>query len=460
MAVKLSRLVSNNPWWKSEEWENTDPDLRKVDHFLERKSINIPEGKLTVLRGIRRSGKTVYLKRMVSELLKEGVNRQNIVYISCDRFNRSEVSNIIMDILVKRGGGYLLLDEVTNLADWNLVLKEIMEQGEFTVVATGSNPVEIKNMTERLPGRGIEGNEYYFNPLSFREFVRALIKLEDRINDKFLLKAIKPLRKVETRFTPLAPNVEELFPYYEEIERLFYVYILTGGFPNAIQDYLKSGRVSEETYEMLLRMLLGTLSKEKKSEETARRIMQEISAIGTGRTDYISIARDTGMHHNTVHNYLELLEKSRITYTLYAWDIEKKMHALKKQKKIVFQSPIIPVSIPLHEWGGKWEDVQEYVDKHIEGLVEDVVASHLIWTEERPVVREQHSFAGFFYDRHECDFVFLKNGEFHGFESHYGKLKKAKYPFKMTYLTKDIMDEGVIPASLFLYGLEKSNGSI
>ncbi|MDO9537643.1 MAG: AAA family ATPase [Thermoplasmata archaeon] len=460
MAVKLSRLVSNNPWWKSEDWENTDPDLKKVDNFLERKTINIPEGKLTVLRGIRRSGKTVYLKRMVSELLKKGVNRQNIVYISCDRFNRSEVSNIIMDILVKRGGGYLLLDEVTNLADWNLVLKEIMEQGEFTIVATGSNPVEIKNMTERLPGRGIEGNEYYFNPLSFREFVRALIKLEDRINDEFLLKAIKPLRKVETRFTPLAPNVDELFPYYEEVERLFYVYILTGGFPNAIQDYLKSGRVSEETYEMLLRMLLGTLSKEKKSEETARRIMQEISAIGTGRTDYISIARDTGMHHNTVHNYLELLEKSRITYTLYAWDIEKKMHALKKQKKIVFQSPIIPVSIPLHEWGGKWEDVQEYVDKHIEGLVEDVIASHLIWTEERPVVREQHSFAGFFYERHECDFVFLKNGEFHGFESHYGKLKKAKYPFKTTYLTKDIMDEGVMPASLFLYGLEKGAGCL
>ncbi|MFO7991595.1 MAG: hypothetical protein R6U61_04770 [Thermoplasmata archaeon] len=51
----------------------------------------------------------------------------------------------------------------------------------------------------------------------------------------------------------------------------------------------------------------------------------------------------------------------------------------------------------------------------------------------------------------------LKDGEFHGFESHYGKLKKKKYPFKTTYLTKDLMDEESIPASLFLYGLEKSN---
>ena len=460
MAVKLSRLVSSNPWWKNEDWEKSDPDLRSIDYNLERRNIYAPEGKLTVMRGIRRSGKTVYLKHMVNGILKTGVNRQNVIYISCDRFNRSEVRNIIMDIIVKRGGGFLLLDEVTNMADWNLLLKELMEQGEFTVVATGSNPADIGNMTERLPGRGIEGNELYFNPLSFREFVRALVKLEHRISDEFLLKAVRILRDVDTRFSPFSPDVDPLFPYYEELERLFFVYILTGGFPNAIQDYLKSGRVSEETYEMLLRMLLGTLSRNKKSEETARRVMQEISAVGTGRTDYITMAGNTGIHHNTVRDYLELLERARITYTLFPWNLDKKAHAPKKQKKIVFQSPIIPTSIPLHLWGGGWEDVQEYVDKNMEYLVEDVIAAHLIWTEERPVLREQHSFAGYYYDQHECDFVFLKGGEFRGFESHYGKLKRAKYPFKTLYLTKDVMDEDAVPTSLFLYGLEKGPGSL
>ncbi len=460
MAVKLSRLASHNPWWKDGDWERADPDLRKVDYFLERRNIDIPEGKLTVMRGIRRSGKTVYLKHIVTELAERGVNRRNIVYISCDRFNKTEIWNIVTEILIKRGGGYLLLDEVTNLKEWNFLLKELMEQGEFTVVATGSNPVEIKDMTERLPGRGIEGNDYYFNPLSFREFVRALVTHEKRIGDKYLLNALKPLKMLDARFSPSAPSVEQLFPYYDEIERLFYVYILTGGFPNAILDYVKNGQVSEGTYETLLRMLLGTLAKEKKSEDTARRIMEEISALGTGRTDFFSIAKVTDLHHNTVRNYLELLEKSRTIYTLYAWDIEKKRHALRRQKKVVFQSPLIPASLPLYLWGGRWEDVQDYVEKHIEWLVEGVIASHLIWTEERPVTREQRSFAGFFYNRKECDFVMLKDGTFYGFESHYGKLKKAKYPFRTIYLTKDTMDDEAIPASLFLYGLEKSDGCI
>ena len=151
MAVKLSRLASHNPWWKGAGWTGVDPDLRKVGQFfLERKEIDIPEGKLTVMRGIRRSGKTVYLKHIVHELLKKDVNAQNIVYISCDRFNKTEVRNIVTDILIKRGSGYLLLDEVTNLKEWNFLLNELMEQGEFTIIATGSNPVEIKDMTERL----------------------------------------------------------------------------------------------------------------------------------------------------------------------------------------------------------------------------------------------------------------------------------------------------------------------
>lgn len=454
MAVKLSRLSASNPWWKKGGWESKDPDLKKIDNHLERKNIAIPEGRLVVIRGIRRSGKTVYLKYIVGRLIGSGVERKNIVYISCDRFNRTEVKNIVKEILIKRGSGYLLLDEVTSLDRWNYLLKELMEKGDFTIVATGSNPIEMKNMTERLPGRGIEGNEYYFNPLSFRGFVKAIVELEDKIDEDYLRDALKPLKDLDISFSPSDPSIEDLYPYYDEIERLFYVYILTGGFPNAILDFIEDGIVSEETYEMILRMLLGTLSKGKTNEDTARRIMQEV--VGTNRTDFSSIAEKIDVHHNTVRDYLELLERSRVVYRLYAWDIEKKKHSLRKKKKIIFQSPLIPVSLPIYLWGGGWSEARDYVEKNIESLVEDVIATHLIWSEERPVMKEQRSFSGFYYDKKECDYVMLKDGEFHGFESHYGKLKKKKYPFKTTYLTKDLMDEESIPTSLFLYGLKKS----
>ncbi len=39
MAVKLSGLSSQNPWWKEEYWENNDNDLKKIDFILNRKKI-------------------------------------------------------------------------------------------------------------------------------------------------------------------------------------------------------------------------------------------------------------------------------------------------------------------------------------------------------------------------------------------------------------------------------------
>lgn len=459
MAVKLSRLVPQNPWWRGDNWPIEDSDLKKVEHYLKRKTIPIQEGKLTIIRGIRRSGKTVYMKRVIERLMSSGVDGKKILYLSCDRFTRGEVRNFVNDFIIKRGGEYLLLDEVTYMEGWNLLLKELMERGDFTVIATGSNPVQIKDRIDRLPGRGVEGNEYYFNPLSFRDFIESLKIVKGGIK-KGLSKPLQALRKVDVQFHPWDPCVEDLFPYYEEIERLFYIYILTGGFPDATVDYLKNEDVSDETCEMLIRLILGTLTKDLKREEIAREIMEKAVTLGMGRVNYTSIAQDLGLHHNTVRDYLESLEKARVIYILYPWDIGKKKHSTRKQKKVLFQSPLLPAALHTYLRGGGWEEMLDFVEKNIEWLVEGTIASHIIWAEERPAMREKHSFGGFYYDKKECDFVMLKNNTFHGFESKYGRLKKTKYPFKTIYLTKDEMDEDAMPASLFLFGLKKSKGCI
>ena len=50
----------------------------------------------------------------------------------------------------------------------------------------------------------------------------------------------------------------------------------------------------------------------------------------------------------------------------------------------------------------------------------------------------------------------LKDKKFYGYEFKYGKLEKRKYPFTVSYITKDTMDKNAYPASLFLAGIEKS----
>ena len=461
MVVKLTNLAPQNPWWRKEDWETDDRDLKGIDLLLARREMALKKGGITILRGIRRSGKTVYLKMMVKKLVESGIARQNIVYISCDRYSFKEIENIVNEMSIRRGKIILLLDEITYLPDWYLLLKGLRETKDIGIIATGSDPMQIKAKAERLPGRGIEGNEYYFNPLSFGEFVRALLKIGEKIKLDPIKDALKDIRDIpDIKFSPFKPTVDEIFQFYEPLERLFFSYMLTGGFPHTILEYVKTGEVSDESYETLIRLILGTLSKGGRSENTGKEVFQQLLQGMGGRTDYLTIAQNIGVHHTTVKDHIDILDGARVVYTLQCWDIAKRRHSPRKQKKFVLQSPIIATALHRYLTGGTWDDVIDFVDRNMESLVEATVISHIIWAEERPLMKEQHSFAGFYYNRNECDCVLQREGGFQGYEIKFGKVERANYPFPVIYITKDTMDTDMVPASVFLFGLEKSRWGI
>ena len=458
MVIKLSGLSSQNPWWKKGNWENEDYDFKKIEYVLNRKKTEITKGEIYLIRGIRRSGKTVYTKLIIEDLIKE-IDGKKIIYISCDRHSLGEIKNIVDEFVKRLSGEVVIFDEITYHINWNILLKELAETSELTIIATGSNPVKLGGKKERLPGRKIEGNEYFLNPLSFREYVNNIVDLKNKIQNSDVKKYANKIKKFEN-FSSFDPNIQEMIPYFDDLEPIFYSYLISGGFPDAVLEYLKNGRINERTYEMIIRMFLGILSKESKSEEIGRQIMEKILVSMGSRLDFITIASDLGIHHNTVREYIELLENSRIIYLLPAWDINNKRYTLRKQKKIIFQNSLIPQALHQYITGCSYDDILDFLDKKIEHIVEHTVSCHIIQSLEEPVVKEKHSFAGFYYDKKECDLVLLNDKKFYGYEIKYGKLQKEKYPFITAYITKDVIDENTYPASLFLSGLEKSEKSI
>lgn len=458
MAIKLSGLSSQNPWWKEGNWEKEDHDLKKLDYILNRKKIEIKKGEVYLLRGIRRSGKTVYTKILIKDLA-EKINGKKIIYISCDRHSLREIKNIVNDFIKRLAGEVVVFDEITYHDNWNMLLKELAETTDLIIIATGSNPIKIRGKKERLPGRKVEGNEYFLNPLNFREYINNLVDRKDKIENSDVRKITNKIKKYDS-FSTITPNIEELIPYFDDLEPLFYSYLISGGFPDAVLEYLKKGRINERTYEMIIRLFLGVLSKENKSEDISRQIMEKVLNSMGSRLDFITIASDIGIHHNTVREYIELLENSRIIYLLPAWDINKKRYALRKQKKIIFQSSLIPQALHQYITGCSYDDTLDFLEKNIEKIVEHTVSSHIIQSFEEPVVKEKHSFAGFYYNRMECDLVIARNKKFYGYEVKYGKLQKGEFPFMVFYITKDTIDDNAYPASLFLAGIEKSSRSI
>jgi len=455
MAIKLSGLAPQNPWWKYENWGRDDYDLKHLDIIFDRKDIEIKDGKLYIIRGIRRSGKTVYTKLLVKNLLEKIDNSRKIIYISCDRHSLGEIKNIVNEFIRRFNGKIVIFDEITYHRNWNILLKELIETTDLTIIATGSNPIGIKERRERLPGRRVEGNEYFLNPLSFREFIHNTIKNKDKIRNIDIKMLVDKIKET-TAFSVFNPNIEEAMPFFEEYETLLYHYLLTGGFPDAVLEYIKNDRIDERIYEMMIRLFLGELSKENKDEENGRIIMEKILYSMGSRVDFTTIAADIGLHHNTVREYIELFEDARLLYLLYAWDINKERLSIRRQKKIIFQSSLIPQALYQYLTGCRYDDILDYIDKNLEKIVEQTVLSHIIQSIEKPVVREKHSFAGFYYDSNECDLLIRRNSNFYGFEVKYGRIKEQRYPFKVSYITRDTIDENLYPASLFLLGVEKS----
>ncbi|ALM74798.1 ATP-binding protein [Thermococcus barophilus] len=134
-----------------------------MKEVIPRKEILIKEGSVTLLRGIRRAGKSFYIKTMIKRLISDGVAPRRVVYIPCDRFRRREVKGFIDELRLRQGELYVFLDEITYLDGWRLLLKELGEEG-VTTVATGSNPVEMKREAELLPGEGHRGERVLLQP--------------------------------------------------------------------------------------------------------------------------------------------------------------------------------------------------------------------------------------------------------------------------------------------------------
>ena len=283
--VKIIEIGSQNPWWKHGiEFVQYDHNLQKIEPvFFERKWIEFEKGSIYILRGPRQVGKTTYLKSVIRRLIQKGVSARNILYLSLDFFtSRREMRNAIeyfLDSTMDSTEIYLFLDEITSLEDWNLELKFIADQGiskRGVILATGSSAVKLKEKGELLPGRGLEGNEYYIKPISFRKFILQSTDFISRfLKDNEFRVSIKRLKSLlKKSFIDLSSSLEEIrkeiqkvHQFKKELGYLFQIYLITGGFPGVINHYL-SNRYSKnkemiepQVSEIFIRDVLGDLSR-------------------------------------------------------------------------------------------------------------------------------------------------------------------------------------------------------
>jgi len=501
--VKTPEIVAQNPWWVHR------PVLADYDQifarlfrgtrpiFFRRRALELKKGNIYIFRGCRQVGKTTYLYSMIKELVWEKrVPSRHILYLSLDSFtSRRELRNAInffLDMTMEAEEVYIFLDEITSLEGWNLELKYLADRGvtrKAIIVATGSSAIRLKEKGELLPGRGLEGNEYFFKPLTFREFVlqtahyigNSSRSQEFRENLPQLEEILsKTALDIGSELEEVRRKAFEIMPYYSELQYLFRIYLTTGGLPLVINNYLKNRYeldqegIDPTLAEIFVKSVLGDLSKLQRQETLAREILKAVMEKYGTRYSFSKLAGEIERTHATTIDYLEFLEESFILFIHYAYDFNAKDIKSKGEKKVYFIDPFIYHSVKSYLRGREvWDIITETLENEEvqSNLIEGIVNSHLLAHKEKPYLREGNTFLWAYYDRtKELDAVIRLNHQYRGIEVKYQMrvnerdVKRVSAIRDYLILSRDEIDGKeeilIIPTALFLSLLPASEGNI
>lgn len=158
----------NDPESVFEEWNAYAESKELIKRNIDLESIKLNSRlKIISISGVRRSGKTSILL-ILHNLLKK--QNEKVAYINLED-SRIKNDKEVLDKIIKWFGdsGYLLLDEITSVNDWESWLSRNHEmlKGKLKIIVSSSRSNLILPI-KSLRGR-ILSNELY--PLSFKEFL-------------------------------------------------------------------------------------------------------------------------------------------------------------------------------------------------------------------------------------------------------------------------------------------------
>lgn len=157
----------------------------KRDYYLNKLIKRRENGRIKIITGIRRCGKSYLLNPIFKKyLLETGVPEDHIINLDMDYIENKKYHdpNMLFEyVMDKRKDNkmyYVLIDEIQEVDDFERVLNSFLGKGNLDVYVTGSNSKFLSNdIKTEFRGRGDEIRIY---PLSFKEFSSAYSGTDDQ----------------------------------------------------------------------------------------------------------------------------------------------------------------------------------------------------------------------------------------------------------------------------------------
>lgn len=256
---------------------------------------------IKVITGVRRSGKSTLLLMFKNYLLENNVKESNIIYINFesamydDIKDYKELYNYIKNN-IKDGINYILLDEVQSVIRWEKAVNSINIDFDVDVYITGSNAYLLSSeLATLLSGRFVEIKMY---PLSFCEYLKFNnydnVNLEDKFNEYLKYGGLPAITQIKEKNDLVMSYLTDI---YNTIVK---------------KDVIERNKIKDIS-------LLENIIK-----YVASNIGNSISS--NKISDYLNSNKivDVKSNHQTIDNYLKMLENAFIIYKADRSDIKSK----------------------------------------------------------------------------------------------------------------------------------------
>lgn len=338
----IERLRYENPWWVTKQIPEAYSTMAKRLYFdlfypyVKEKNVR----RALVLMGPRRVGKTVMLFHSIDELLKKGVNPQQIFFVGIDNpiyvhLGLEDILNLCKQSLNQKNlnGCYVFFDEIQYLKDWERHLKVLVDSyPETKFIVSGSAAAALKwHSTESGAGRF---TDFMLPPLTFQEYIH-LKKMNHLIYKGYI------------------DYGEKSIPYclthdIKALNKEFIHYLNFGGYPEVVlSEKIQSdmGRyVKNDIVDKVLLRDLPSLYGIKDVQELNR--FFTYIAYNTGNEfSYETMSKESGIQKDTLKKYLEYLEAAFLIKVLNKVNVNAKRLKRVTSFKVYLTNPSLRTAL-------------------------------------------------------------------------------------------------------------------
>ncbi len=326
----------------------------RIEDWISRKEI-------IAIRGPRQCGKTTLLKKLITVLKKNGVQENNIHYISFEDDSKKEKfeksPKEFLSILIKgKEKAFFLLDEVQYIKNAGKLLKLVYDELEnIKIIITGSSAMDLNEIGSFLVGRVILFEMY---PLSFSEFLSSK---DESIFKYYNLNKIKIGDKIKE---------EKELIFVDKLNDLLKEYLIFGGYPAVVLE------PDNEKKKVLLRSMFQTYIEKdivkiygSKYSQRIIDLIRHLASINSSMINYNEISSSISLYEAEVKEILGILEQT------YVIKLIKPFHKnltteLKKNPKVYFIDTGLR-NFATERWDFSPEEYGKILETYVFGLVKE-----------------------------------------------------------------------------------------